>query len=328
MNSSIGIIGTGSYVPDTVLANAKLAKVMNVSESWILDKTGIKERRVAAPHEAASDLATLAAQNALHSAGIGVSEIDLIIVATATGDQPAPATACFVQANIGAEAATCFDIAAACSGFLYALRLGHDMLAASSDKYALVIGTDVYSRFSRYEDTKTRVLIGDGAGAAILGSVPDGGIIAGELGTDGRLNDVGGILGGGSRHPASEATISAGWHYLQMDGKRIRSLAGPALANLTERVLYAAGIDHSDIDVIVPHQANGVMLQEWCDLLHVDPAKVHKTIDKYGNTGAASVPLTLDDCVKSARLGHGDIALLLAIGGGVTWGATVIQWNK
>lgn len=325
---NIGIVGTGSYVPETVLTSQDLAQRMNVSESWILEKTGISERRIAAPTDATSDLARRASIKALQAAKIDASELSVIVVATGTGDQPAPATACFVQAKLGAMNALCFDVTAACSGFLYALRIAHDILNhLPKGGYALVIGADIYSRFSRYEDTKTCVLIGDGAGAVVLGNTPSGGILGCQLGTDGTLADVAQIRGGGSRAPASAATLSSGMHYLEMDGRKIRKLAADVLSQLVSTILADHKLEVSDLDLVIPHQANGVMLDEWCKLLRINVARTHKTVHMYGNTGAASVPITLDDAVRLGRIATGKLVLLVAIGGGVTWGATIIRWT-
>lgn len=324
---TIGIIGTGSYLPEHVVTNEFLVERMGVDEEWILKKTGISERRLIAPDEATSDLAARASTNALDAADVDASDVDFIVLATGTGDQPAPATACFVQAKIRATNAICFDVTAVCSGFLYALRVAHDMLAASPDsRYALVIGADAYSRFSAYEEAKGRVLVGDGAGCAVLGKVDSGGIIASKLGTDGTLAEIAQIPGGGSRRPASAETLSSGLHNIKMDGRKIREIAGDLLLGLVTDLTASVGLTIADLDVVIPHQANRVMLTEWCEILGIEPDRMPTTVERYGNTGAATVPVTLDECVRSGRLTSGDLILLVAIGGGVTWGASIIQW--
>lgn len=324
----IGITGTGSDLPDKVLTNAELAERLSVTEQWILDKTGIKERRIAAPDQATSDLATVAAVRALDVAGVDAVDVDLLVLATAIPDQPLPSTACFVQANIGATRAVAFDIAAACTGFIYALSVAHDMLVASPERRtALVVGSDVYSRSIDYTDRKTCVLLGDGAGAAVLQKlVSDDGIMETCIRSDGSLTDLARISGGGSRRPASRATVEAGDHYLRMRGREVRETVSGILPELISDLLESAAMKFSDIDLIIPHQANGVMLSEWAHSLDVEPEFVYQTVSWSGNTGAASVPIALDDAVRRGIVSGGDTLLLIAFGAGVTWGGAVINW--
>jgi 3-oxoacyl-(acyl-carrier-protein) synthase III len=325
---STAILGTGSYLPETVLTSAELGARLGVGEQWIIDKTRIRERRVAHPDEAASDLATYAAQQAIQDAGINAADIDLIVVATSTPDYPIPSTACLVQANIGAARAAAFDVDAVCSGFMYALVLAHAMLVADSlPRTALVIGTDVYSRILDYSDRKTSVLFGDGAGAVVLGKTGNGhGLLASTLGSDGTTSHFVRIPGGGSRRPVTKETLDAGDHYFKMLGREVRTLAGQVLPEIVRELLKCTEFDLADVDLIVPHQANGVMLEELAETLGLAPGLMHFTVQRYGNTGAASVPITLDDAYRAGRLGKDDVLFLIAFGGGMTWGGAALRW--
>lgn len=324
----IAIVGTGSYVPDTVLSSAELGERLGVGEQWILDKTGIKERRIAAPEEATSDLATSAALRALRTAEIDGNDIDLLVLATANPDQPIPATSCFVQANIGASRAAAFDVSAACTGFVFALAIAHDMLLADPQREtALVIGADIYSRSVDYAEKKTCVLFGDGAGAAVLRKMEHGsGVLATSINSDGRLTDIANIPAGGTRKPTSPATLEAREHYLYMHGGDVRRTVTELLPGLISELLRLADVDLADVDLIVPHQANGVMLSEWGQSLGVEPHVVHQTIVWSGNTGAASVPIALDDAVRQGAVSADDVLLLVAFGAGVTWGGVAVKW--
>jgi 3-oxoacyl-[acyl-carrier-protein] synthase-3 len=321
------IIGTGSYLPDSVLTSKELGGRLGVGEQWILDKTRIAERRVAGPTEATSDLAAHAARRALRAAGLTSAEVDLLIVATSTPDQPMPATACAVQGAIGADHAAAFDVDAVCSGFLYALAAAHGMLVADpTARTALVIGADTYSRILDYTDRRTCVLFGDGAGAVVLTKTPGPGVLATTLGSDGRLNHLVEVPAGGSRTPASPDTLDAGQHYFAMRGREVRDLAARVLPEVVAEVLKAAAVELPDVDLLVPHQANGVMLEDLADTLGLRPGQLHLTVSRYGNTGAASVPITLDDAVRSGRLHPDDTVLLAGFGGGMTWGGAVLRW--
>lgn len=324
----IAITGTGSYLPDKVLGNPELADRLGIEEQWILDKTGIKERRVAAPEEATSDLATAAAIRALAETQIDAADVDLLIVATANPDQPIPATACFVQAAIGATRAVAFDIAAACTGFVFALAVARDMLAADPRRRtALVIGADIYSRSVDYTDKKTCVLLGDGAGAVVLEKATgDAGILSTKIASDGNLTDLAFIPAGGSRKPASAATLAGGEHFLHMRGREVRETVAKLLPGLISALVSDAGVAFSDVNLIVPHQANGVMLSEWTRSLGVAPHVVHQTVAWSGNTGAASVAIALDDAVRRGLIASDDLLLLISFGAGVTWGGMTVRW--
>lgn len=324
------IIGTGSYLPDQVLSSAELGDRLGIGEQWILDKTGIKERRIAAPDQATSDLATLAATRALTEADIDATDVDLLVLATANPDQPIPATACFVQANIGASRAAAFDVSAACTGFVFALAVARDMLLADEDRLtALVIGADIYSRSIDYTDRKTCVLLGDGAGAVVLRKTPgDHGILSIEIASDGRRSDLAHIPAGGTRKPPSVATIEGREHYLRMRGRDVRDTVSALIPNLLSTLLERAQIEFKDVDLIVPHQANGIMMSEWARSLGVASHVVHQTVSWSGNTGAASVPIALDDAIRSGVVSDHDVILLVAFGAGITWGGATLKWSK
>lgn len=326
MNTAI--IGTGSYLPKRILSNAELAARLGISEQWIIDKTGIKERRIAAPAEATSDLATRAAERALENAGVDPADIDLLVLGTANPDQPLPATACFVQRNLGASRAVAFDVSAACSGFIFALAIANDMLLADPDRRtALVIGADIYSRSVDYEDRKTCVLLGDGAGAVVLAkSGPRQGVLGAKVASDGEHFDLAYIPAGGTRKPGSPATLAAREHFLKMRGREVRDTVATLVPGLIEGLMVRAQMSFSDVDLIIPHQANGVMLSEWAEQMNVAPETVHQTIGWSGNTGAASVPIALDDAVKRGSVSDGDRLLLIAFGAGITWGGIVMEW--
>lgn len=327
MNTAI--LGTGSYLPERVLSSAALGERLGVGEQWVIEKTGIKERRIAAPEEITSDLAAHAATSALRAAGIGPEEIDLIVLATATKDQPIPATASVVQAKIGASRAAAFDVDAACTGFIYGLVAAHSMLMTDPVRqFALVIGAELYSRFLDYEDRRTCVLLGDGAGAVVLAKTADGtGLLSNVLVSEGTQADLVQIPAGGSSRPASSETIAARSHFLTMRGREVRALAAKVLPELIANLLKSAHLQLSDVRLIVPHQANGVMLAEWSEALQLAPGQMHTTVRHYGNTGAASVPITLDDGVRNGLIKKDDALLLVAFGGGMTWGGTTIRWT-
>ncbi|MFD4191810.1 3-oxoacyl-ACP synthase III family protein [Amycolatopsis thermoflava] len=328
MNTAI--LGTGSYLPETVVTSAELGRRIGVDEDWILRKTGIRERRLAAPDEATSDLAAYAAQEALVSAGMTAADLDLIIVATSTPDQPIPSTACFVQSALGASRAAAFDVDAVCTGFMYAFVSAHAMLlAGQGPQTALVIGADTYSRILDYGDRRTSVLFGDGAGAVVLGKVADGrGLLASTLGSEVGTTDLVRIPAGGSRRPASHATVESGGHYFAMEGREVRNLAGAVLPDVANQVLKTAEIEIGDIDLVVPHQANGVMLAELEESLSLKEGVMHKTVARYGNTGAASVPVTLHDAILAGRITRDDLVLMVAFGGGMTWGGALMRWPQ
>lgn len=326
------ILGTGSYLPGHVLTSGELAHRLAIDEEWIVERTHIRQRRVAAPDEATSDLATEAARRALASAGLTAHDIDLIVLATSTPDQPMPATACRVQANLGADRAVAFDVDSVCSGFVYAFVVAHAILDSLKwARRALVIGADTYSRVLDYTDRRTAILFGDGAGAVVLGPSPDAdgrrGVLATALGSDGTTADLVQIPAGGSRRPPTPETLANREHYFTMRGGDVRRLANKVFPALVYDLLAAASLRLDDVDLIIPHQANGAMLAEWTTDLGVGPGVLHRTVEKYGNTGAASVPITLDDAVRAGRLSDPATVLMVAFGGGMSWGGVAVNWR-
>ncbi|MEU0512429.1 beta-ketoacyl-ACP synthase III [Amycolatopsis sp. NPDC006125] len=322
------VLGTGSYLPPTVLTSTELGDRLGTGGQWIVDKTHIRERRVADGSEATSDLATAAARRALQSSGTSPDELDLVIVATSTPDQPIPATAALVQANISADRAAAFDVDAVCSGFVYALVVAHGMLLADdSCRKALVIGADIYSRILDYDDRRTAVLFGDGAGAVVLGKTnADRGIHTTLLGCDGKRADLVQVPAGGSRRPASPQTLADGLHYFKMIGRPVRELAGQVMPEVVEQLLKRAGLTLDDVQHLVPHQANGVMLAELDSALGLAPGVMCRTVEHFGNTGAASVPITLDHAVRGGQIGEDDRVVLVTFGGGMSWGGALLTW--
>lgn len=326
----IAILGTGSYLPRQILTSAELGRRLGVGDTWIEQKTRIRERRVAADDEATSDLATHAARRALAAAAVAPHELDLVVVATATPDQPIPSTACHVQAALGASRAAAFDVAAACTGFLYALAIAHDMLLADdSRRTAMVIGADIYSRALDYTDRGTAAVLGDGAGAVVLGKTPgQRGVIASVLRSDGNFADLVHIPAGGTRQPTTHDTVDARSHYLTMQGGAVRRLVMSLLPELVDQLLDASDCKLDDVDLFLAHQANGAMLADWADRLHLPLDKVPMTVDRFGNTGAASIPITLDEAVHAGLLHNEDVVLLIAFGAGVTWGGMSLCWTN
>ena len=328
MNSpAIGILGTGSAVPQQVLTNADLATRVDTEPEWILMRTGIRERRIADAQTASSDLAVVAAQNAIAAAGVAPADIGIVICATVTPDTMFPATACLVQDRIGARHAAAFDLSAGCSGFIYGLACAVPMLQAGLHRYALVIGVDTLSKITDYRDRATCVLFGDGAGAVVLGPVGAGrGFLAFELGADGSGGPLIRQEAGGSRLPATYATVEARKHYITMVGQEVFKFAVRILGAAAEAVLAKAGLDIAAIDLLIPHQANIRIIEAAIDRLDLPPEKAYVNLDRYGNTSSASVPIALDEVVRSGKLRQHDLLVMVAFGAGLTWGATVMRW--
>jgi 3-oxoacyl-[acyl-carrier-protein] synthase-3 len=325
---AVGILGTGSYLPEREVTNAELATMVpGADPAWVTRKTRIGARRFAAPHEATSDLAASAAVEALDRAGVTAAEIDYLIVSTSTGDFPQPPTASVVQSVIGAHRAASFDVNVVCAGFVFAMATAQGLIATHPAAKVLVIAADVYSRILDFDDRRTAVLFGDGAGAVVLGTVPDGyGIVDTALVTRGGAADLIRVEAGGSRRPASAETVATGGHYFKMDGRGVRDFVAehvpPVLAGLCER----AGVHVKDVDHFVPHQANGVMLEELVQTAGLDGATTHLTLDRFGNVGSASVPVALDAAARSGALHDGELVLLAGFGGGMSVGATLLRW--
>ncbi|MBG9733128.1 beta-ketoacyl-ACP synthase III [Paenibacillus alvei] len=324
---SVGIIGTGKYVPERVLTNADLEKMVDTSDEWIVTRTGIKERRIAAEHEATSDLAFHAAEKALQAAGITAEELDLIVVTTVTPDMAFPSTACLVQKRLGATKAAAFDLSAACSGFIYGLANVSNFIAMGTYKYALVIGAECLSRITDYTDRNTCILFGDGAGAAVLGPVPEGrGFQSFVLGADGNGGELLKIEAGGSRMPASIETVEGKRHFLYMNGREVFKFAVRIMGNAAEEALEKAGKKKEDISLMIPHQANTRIIHAALERLNLSEDKCIINLPYYANTSAASIPLALAEAAEQGRIQEGDTILLVGFGGGLTWGASVIVW--
>jgi 3-oxoacyl-[acyl-carrier-protein] synthase III len=312
------IKGTGSALPRNRVSNADLAARVDTSDEWITERTGIKFRHIAEPDETTATLATEASRKALAAAGMTPDDIDLIIVATATPDQTFPASATIVQHALGCNGGVAFDVAAVCSGFLYAFSVAESMIRAGSAKNALVIGSETFSRILDWEDRATCVLFGDGAGAVVLsGEVGTRGALATRLHADGKHNELLYVDGG----PSTTGTVGK----LRMKGREVFRHAVTNLANVMTETLAAADIDPSDVDWVVPHQANARIIDATAKKLGLDPNKVVLTVDQHANTSAASVPLALDVAVRDGRIKQNDIVVLEAMGGGFTWGASVVR---
>ncbi|MEU2505039.1 beta-ketoacyl-ACP synthase III [Streptomyces sp. NPDC007863] len=328
MRNPVGIVGTGSRLPEQVVGNEEIARAAGVSDEWIVRKTGIRERRRAAPHEATSDLAAAAARAALEQCGLSPEDVSYLVVATSTPDHPQPATAGIVQDLIGARRAACFDINAVCSGFVYGLAVTERMLRADGGHgYGLVIGADIYSRILDHTDRRTAILFGDGAGAVVLGPVPEGrGILRTDLRTEGGAHRLISVPAGGSRRPASAETLEDGGHFFHMDGRGVREFVNERLPAAVRALLERSGTRAEDIAHLVPHQANGVMLAEVRPRLGLGAAAMHLSLERYGNTGAASVPVTLDEVHRAGLLDEGDLLVLTAFGGGMSLGSALVGW--
>ncbi len=321
------IIGTGSYAPEKVLSNQDLEATIETSDEWIVARTGIRERHIAAKGEATSDLAVNAAQEALKNAGILPSEVDLIIVATSMPDMFFPSTACIVQNKLGASRAAAFDLSAACSGFVYALSVGEQYVRSGTFQRVLVIGAEVMSRLINWEDRRTCVLFGDGAGAVVLApSESNRGVLSVHLHTDGALWDLICVPGGASAIPPSEKVLVEHLNTIKMKGSETFKIAVRNLENVALESLKANDMTISDIDWLVPHQANIRILNAVVSRLGLPQEKMIVNLEQYGNTSAASIPLAFDGGVHDGRIKRGDTLLFLAFGGGLTWGAAVLQY--
>ncbi|MEU4656355.1 beta-ketoacyl-ACP synthase 3 [Streptomyces sp. NPDC023723] len=327
VHTPVGVLGTGSFLPERVVSNESAALPAGVTAEWIERRTGIRERRHAAAHEATSDLAAEAAVRALENSGTAPGQLDWIIVATSTPDHPQPATAALVQHRLGAFRAAAFDVNAVCAGFVAALHTGA-LLTAGRRGRALVIGAETYSRIVDPADRRTAPLFGDGAGAVVLGPVAEGGGLLGTgLATDSRFHDLIGVPAGGSRLPASEKTVAAGDHYFRMRGREVRNYVMRALPAAVRESLRTFGVRPQDVDHFVPHQANGAMLQDLLGPLGLPRARAHLPVTHHANTGAASIPLALDDAHRSGLLRLGELVMLAGFGGGMTVGTALLRWT-
>jgi 3-oxoacyl-[acyl-carrier-protein] synthase-3 len=327
--ASVIIAGVGSYAPKRVLTNDDLAKMVDTSDEWIRNRSGIRKRHIAADDEATSDLALKAAESALLDAGVKAQEIDLLIIATATPDYPLPATACVVQHKLGIPPhATCFDISAACTGFLYATEIAYGQLLTGRYKCALVIGAEKLSSIVNWKDRTTCVLFGDGAGAAVLKKVDQVGIgiIGSDLGADGEMMELLYTPAGGSRCPATAETVASGSHFLQMKGKEVFKNAVRVMETVAREMVEQHHLTFDQINLVIPHQANYRIIESLASSLGVPMERVYVNLDRFGNTSAASIPLALDEARRAGRIKPGDYTLLVAFGAGLTYGSTLIRW--
>lgn len=320
------IAGIGSYVPTRVLTNADLERMVATSDEWIRERTGIRERRIAATGEACSDLAVQAGKRALTAAGLAATDVDMILVATCTGDYPLPATACLVQHQLGATKAAACDLSAACCGFVYALSVA-DAYIKTGMRHVLVIGSEVMSAITDWTDRNTCVLFGDGAGAVVV-SASDGerGILSTHLRSDGTLCELIMVPGGGSRTPPSEKVLAERLQYITMKGNETFKVAVRTLEEIARSTLSANHLRVEDIDLYVPHQANIRILKAVMERLGLPIEKVMLNVERYGNTSAASIPIALDEAVHEGRIKDGSLVMLGAFGAGLTWASAVIRW--
>lgn len=321
-----GIIGLGKYLPSRVLTNKELEKMVDTTDEWITRMTGIKERRIARPDEATSDMAAEAARRALEEANLRPEDIDLIIVATITPDMFFPATACLVQDKIGARQVPAFDISVACSGFIYGLAIANQFISSGTYKYALVIAAEKLSSITDWEDRATCVLFGDGAGAAVLGPVEKGGILSVYLGANGKEGDLIKLPAGGSRIPTSKKSLEDRLHFIKMNGVELFKHAVKIMAEAALEATRPLGLKAEDIKLVIPHQANIRILNAVAKRMGLSEDKIYLNIERYGNMSAASSAVALAEAVEEGRIKKGDKILLDAFGGGLSWGGIVIEW--
>ena len=323
------ISGIGISIPDKIITNYDLEKMVDTSDEWIKTRTGISERRVVEPGVATSDLATEAAQKAILDAGLEIADIGMILVATMTPDMAIPATACIVQKKLGTTLGVAFDINAACSGFIYALAVADKFIASGAFKHILVIGADVMSHLVDWEDRTTCVLFGDGAGAVILScSTESGGILSTHLYSDGRYSELLMVPAGGSLKPTTQETVTDRLHYISMKGNELFRVAVKNMVIASQNALIYNNCSINDVDLFVAHQANKRIIDAVAERVGIDPEKVVISLHKYGNTSAASIPMALFEAIEQKKLKKGHLVLLTAFGGGLTWGSSLIRWSK
>jgi 3-oxoacyl-[acyl-carrier-protein] synthase III len=308
-----GIIGVGRYLPEKVVTNSDLEKIMDTSDEWIRTRTGIEERRISADDVNSSDMAYEAAMAALENANVSAEEIDMIVVATVTPDQPFPSIACMIQDKLGAKKAAAMDVSAACSGFMYGIVTAKQFIESGSYKYVLVVGVEKLSKITNWDDRNTAVLFGDGAGAVVLGPVSEGrGILAFELGAD----------GSGGKHLYQEK------EFITMNGREVYKFAVRQMGESSVNVLEKAGLSKEDVDFLIPHQANIRIMESARQRLELPVEKMSKTIHKYGNTSSASIPISIVEEVEAGKIKDDDVIVLVGFGGGLTWGAIALRWGK
>lgn len=329
MTRAVGILGIGHYVPEKIVTNFDLEKIVDTSDEWITERTGIKQRHIAAPEQATSDMSVIAAQRALADAGVAPEELDLVILATASPDHAFPSTACLVQDRIGAKNAAAFDLSAGCSGFVYSLGVASQMVKSGLYNKIFIIGAETLSSIINWQDRNTCVLFGDGAGAAVVGEVEEGyGVLGIDLGADGSGGKYLFQPAGGSRKPASEETVANHEHTIHMNGPEVFKFAIQIMGKTAKTALANAGMKPEELDLLVPHQANLRIITSAAKRLKMPMEKVWVNVDKYANTSAASIPIALCEAQSAGALKKGDNVLLAGFGAGLTWAAIVLKWNK
>ena len=320
------IVGLGTYLPEKVLTNSDLEKMVDTSDEWIVTRTGIRERHIAEKGVTTSDLGYMAAKDAIKNAGLKPKDIELIVVATITPDMQFPSTSCLVQKKLGAYNAVCFDISAACSGFIYGMSVAREFLSNGAYKNALVIGTELLSTIVDWSDRNTCILFGDGAGAAVMVPSKSNGIISSYLGSDGRESELLSVPAGGSRFPSTHETINGKLHFLKMSGNEVFKMAVRIMSDAVKKVLLQSNLTCEDVDCLIPHQANIRIINSVAKRINLCDEKVYVNLERYGNMSSASTPIALAEAVKNGKIKKGDIVVLVAFGSGLTWGATVLKW--
>ena len=326
-NGAISITGIGAYAPERVLTNDDLSQMMDTSDEWIVERTGIRERRIAGQDEALSDLALPASREALEQAGVDPATVDLVIVATVTPDMAFPSAGAIIADELGAPDAAAYDLSAGCTGFMYAIAQGYGMVAAGLARHALVVGGDVLSKILDWSDRRTAVLFGDGAGAVMLERVSEGGFLGFELGADGSGGPQLFLPAGGSREPASPETVAERKHFVQMNGREVFKFATRVLVSSAQKVLAECGKTVDDVDVYIPHQANVRIIDHAAEKLGIAEEKIVINVDRYGNTSSGSIPLALADAQADGLLREGALVLMTGMGAGLTWGSGLIEWT-
>ena len=324
----VGILGTGSYLPEQIITNKDLEHIVDTSDEWIVTRTGISERRKAPPDMATSQMGSIASQRAIKAAAISPEDIDMIIVATITPDMPFPSAASLIQHEIGAKKAAAIDLSAACSGFIYGLAVGSQLIASGMYKYVLVVGAETLTRILDPQDRNTFILFGDGAGAAVLGQVEQGfGFLSFDLGCDGSGSQLLCQGAGGSRIPPTPEVLAQGQHYLKMHGNEVFKFAVKIMGETSLKALEKAGLEKENVDFLVPHQANIRIVDSAVKRLQLPTEKVYLNLNRYGNMSGASIPVALDEALQENKIKSGDNVVLVGFGAGLTWGSCVIRWS-
>ena len=327
MSFSAGIIGTGMALPEKIITNADIEKMVDTTDEWIVSRTGIRQRTIAREDESTSTFAVKAGRDALEAAGVAPEAIDLLICATVTPDSPLPAVACTVQAELGASNAAAFDISAACTGFIYALTIADKFIKTGAAEHILVIGAEVLSKWTDWTDRSTCVIFADGAGAAVVSRVPEGrGILASMIRSDGNFTSVLNIPAGGTKEPFSQEVLDKRRHYIKMKGNELFKVAIRNMTYTSKQVLKEAGYGSEDLDLVIPHQANQRITAAVAERINVTDDRMYANIDRIGNSSSATIPIGLHENVASGRLKQDDLVLLTAFGGGVTWGSLLMRW--